>query len=223
MEKSSTKDFVLTRFLLDVFIDIVIVVLMVLFIRSFLFAPFRVHGPSMCDTFNVYNGECYNGDGEFILVSRLPLWNLWGWTPTPFDRGDVIVFQAPYSEPGEYYIKRIIGAPGDTLKIENGYVYLKNETGTFELLDEPYLNADNLGHTYPYRESSEVFVVPEGEYFAMGDNRTKSSDARRCFQQLGCGNDSSPYLTKDLIQGEVKVVLFPFSHFRFVYDEDYGL
>lgn len=223
MAESSTKDFILTRFLLDIFIDIVIVVVMVLLIRAYLFAPFRVHGPSMCDTFNVYNGECYNGDGEFILVSRLPLWSLFGWAPSDLERGDVIVFQAPYSEEGEYYIKRVIGLPGDTIKIENGFVYLKNETGTFELLDEPYLNEDNLGHTYPYRSSSEVYEVPEDVYFALGDNRTKSSDARRCFQQLGCTDDSSPYLGMDLIQGEVKLVLFPFSHFRFVRDQEYEL
>lgn len=223
MEKKTTGDFELRRFLLDVAIDIAIVVVMVLVIRTYLFAPFRVHGPSMCDTFNVYNGECYNGDGEFILISRLPTWNLWSWSPSTLDRGDVIVFQAPYSEPGEFYIKRIIGLPGDTLKIENGYVYLKDATGAFVLLSEPYLNADNLGHTYPHRNSSETYVVPDGRYFALGDNRTKSSDARRCFQQLGCNEQSSPYLALDLIQGEVKVVLFPFSHFQFVYDQDYGL
>jgi signal peptidase I len=223
MEKKTTGDFVLTRFLLDIAIDIVIVVVMVLVIRSYIFAPFRVHGPSMCDTFNVYNGECYNGDGEFILVSRLATWNLWAWSPSTLDRGDVIVFQAPYSEPGEFYIKRIIGLPGDTLKIENGYVYLKDATGAFVLLSEPYLNADNLGHTYPYRNSSETYEVPVGQYFALGDNRTKSSDARRCFQQLGCNGESSPYLGLDLIQGEVKLVLFPFSHFQFIHDQDYGL
>lgn len=223
MEKKTTGDFVLTRFLLDLLIDIVIVVLMVVVIRSFIFAPYRVHGPSMCDTFNVYNGECYNGDGEFILVSKLPTWNVFGWSPGSLQRGDVIVFQAPYSEEGEYYIKRVIGLPGDTIKIENGYVYLKNEDGSFTMLDEPYLNTDNLGHTYPYRSSSQTFEVPEDGYFALGDNRTKSSDARRCFQQLGCTDETSPFLTLDLIQGEVKTVLFPFSHFRFVHTQDYGL
>lgn len=223
MEKKTTGDFVLTRFLLDLLIDVVIVVLMVVVIRSFIFSPFRVHGPSMCDTLNVYNDECYNGDGEFILVSRLATWDLFGWSLGSLDRGDIIVFQAPYSEPGEYYIKRIIGMPGDTLRIENGYIYLKNGNGSFVLLDEPYLNEDNLGHTYPYRSSSQTFEVPEDGYFALGDNRTKSSDARRCFQQLGCTDETSPYLTLDYIQGEAKVVLFPFSHFRFLYAQDYDL
>jgi len=224
MEETSTKkDFILTRFLIDILIDIVIVLVMVLFIRGFLFAPFRVNGVSMCDTFNIYNGECYNGDGEFIMVSRVPLWDIFGWTPTPLERGDVIVFQAPYSEEGEYYIKRVIGLPGDTVKIENGYVYLKDATGAFVLLDEPYLNSNNLGHTNPHHGNSQSYVVPSDSYFALGDNRTKSSDARRCFQQLGCTDDNSPYLTLDFIQGEVELVLFPFTHFRFIHDVDYAL
>jgi signal peptidase I len=185
MEKNSTQDFVLTRFLIDIVIDVVIVVVMVLIIRNFFFAPFRVHGPSMCDTFNVYNGECYNGDGEFILVSKLSRWDLFGWSPSTLERGDVVVFQAPYSEEGEYYIKRIIGLPGDTIKVENGYVYIKNESGIFELLSEPYLNDENRGHTYPYGSSSETYTVPEHEYLVFGDNRTKSSDERRCYHQTG--------------------------------------
>lgn len=223
MPQKTTKDFKLSRFLLDILVDIVIVAIMVLFIQNFLFAPFRIHGPSMCDTFNSFNGECYNGDGEFILVSRLPLWNIFGWSPTDLERGDVIVFQAPYAEPGEYYIKRVIGLPGDSVLVKDGLVYVKNEDGQFIELDEPYLNEDNAGSTYPHRSSSETFTVPEGKYFVMGDNRTKSSDSRRCFEQLGCSDETSPYLDADLIEGEVKVVLFPFSHFRLVRDVNYEL
>lgn len=223
MEEKTNPDFKLSRFLLDILIDIAIVAVLVVFIRTLLFAPFRVHGPSMCDTFNVYQGECYNGDGEYILVSRAPLWHIFGWVPDELERGDVVVFQAPYSEEGEYYIKRVIGLPGETILIENGLVYLRNEAGDFVELDEPYLNEENAGNTSPHRSSSETYEVPENEYFVMGDNRTKSSDARRCFQQLGCTSNTSPYLSMDFIQGEVKLVLFPFSHFRFVKDVDYSL
>lgn len=216
------KKITFPRFLLDVLLDIVIVAVLVVVIRGFFFAPFRVHGPSMCDTFNSFNGECYNGDGEYILVSRLPLWNLFGWKPKDLERGDVVVFQAPYSEEGEYYIKRVIGLPGDTVLVKDGLVYLKNDAGQFIQLDEVYLNEENEGSTYPHRSSSETFEVPEGTYFVMGDNRIKSSDSRRCFQQLGCNADTSPYLDEDFIEGEVKLVLFPFSHFRYVSDTDYS-
>ncbi len=223
MEEKTHSKFQAKKFFKDVLIDILIIVALVLVIRNFLFAPFRVNGSSMCDTFNVYQGECYSGDGEFIFVSRLPLWNFFGWRPDPLERGDVIVFEAPYSEEGTYYIKRVIGLPGDTLLIEDGIVYLQNETGDFLELDEMYLNETNFGNTQVYRSNSMTYTVPEGQFFVMGDNRTQSSDSRRCFQQLGCGANSSPYLSMDRIQGEVQMVLLPLSHFRFISDVDYDM
>lgn len=222
MLKKSNKDFVLSKFILDILIDAAVVVVLVLGFRTFLYAPFQIHGPSMCDSFNVYNGECYNGDGEYVITSRLSTWGVFGWTPGDIKRGDVVIFDAPYGYDGEYFIKRVIGLPGDTLRIENGYVYLMNDAGDFEKLDESaYLNVDNLGQTYAYRNLTETFEVPERGYFVMGDNRTKSSDSRRCFQQLGCDSESSNYLPADSVEGEVKLVIFPFSHFRIVEGVDY--
>ena len=208
----------LGAYVLDLLLDLAIVAVMVFFIRTFLFAPFRVHGPSMCNTFNFFNNECYGGDGEYILVSRVPLWK---WTPSPLERGDVVVFQAPYSADGEYYIKRILGLPGDVIKISNGFVFLQNAEGQFEELNESYLNEENLGHTQPYLTQTEIYKVPDGKYFVMGDNRLHSSDSRRCFEQLGCTTATSPYLDAKLIEGEVKLVMFPFSHFRWIKDMEY--
>ncbi|MFA5792891.1 MAG: signal peptidase I [Candidatus Gracilibacteria bacterium] len=221
MQEKTTPRFNFRSFFWDIGLDIVIVLVLVFFIRTFLFSPFRVHGPSMCDNFNVYNGECYNGDGEFLITSRLSTWNLFGWSPTQIDRGDVVVFVAPYTEEKEFYIKRVIGVPGDTIKVEDGFVYLK-EGEEFVQLEETYLNEENWGHTTPYRVDSQTFTVPDGEYFVLGDNRVKSSDARRCFRQLGCTGDSSPYISLDRIEGEVKLVIFPISHFRWVSGFDYS-
>ncbi len=223
MSQNSTKDFILPKFLLDILVDVVIVVILVFVIRIFLFAPFRVHGQSMCDTFNNYDGECYSGDGEFVLTSRLSTWDIADWSPTDIQRGDVIIFKAPYSESGEFYIKRVIGLPGESVMIEDGYVSVMNEDGVFVQLDEPYLNEANAGNTFPHRTSSQVFSVPEGTYFVLGDNRTKSNDSRRCFQQTGCSASTSPYLTETFIEGEVKMVIFPLSHFRLVKTYDYSI
>lgn len=221
MKKST--EFTLMQFIIDVVTDIVVVFILVQLIRAYIFAPFKVHGPSMCDTFNVYNGECYNGDGEYILVSKFPVDTFFGWEPSDVKRGDVIVFQAPDQPEGEFYIKRVIGIPGDEIKIEDGFVYIKDETGDYKKLNEAYLSEENYGQTTPYRVSEQEFTVPDGKYFVMGDNRRKSSDSRRCFKQTGCDATNTPYLDKSAIQGTVKVVVFPLSHFRLIARPEYSI
>lgn len=223
MQEKTTHEFNFKSFFWDIGVDVIIVVLLVLFIRTFLFAPFRVHGPSMCDNFNYYNGECYNGDGEFLITSKLSVWSILGFSFTRIDRGDVVVFTAPYTADKEFYIKRVIGLPGDTIKIEDGFVYLKGDDGEFIQLEETYLNEENWGHTFPYKIESQTFEVPEGQYFLLGDNRVKSSDARRCFKQLGCSDGASPYVKLVDIEGEAKLVIFPVSHFRWIARFDYSL
>lgn len=223
MIPNSTKDFILPKFLLDILVDVAIVVALVVVIRLFLFAPFQVHGQSMCDTFNDFDGECLSGDGEYVLTSRLSTWNLFDWSPTEIIRGDIVIFKAPYSEEGEYYIKRVIGLPGESVKVEDGFVSIMTDEGVFIQLDEPYLNEENAGNTFPHRTSSEIFSVPEESYLVFGDNRTKSNDSRRCFQQTGCTDQTSPYLTKARIEGEVKMVIFPLSHIHWIHEMDYPL
>lgn len=215
------KKFSWKNFILDVGLDVIIVVIMVLFIRTFVFSPFRVHGPSMCNTFNYYSGECLTGDGEFLITSKLPTWSIFGFSFAHIERGDVVVFDAPYTDE-EYYIKRVIGLPGETVKIADGFVYIKNAYGEYQMLNETYLNEENWGHTTPHRTESQEFNVPEGKYFVLGDNRTKSSDSRRCFQSLGCTGDSSPFLDANAIAGEAKLVAFPLSHFRWISNFDYS-
>ncbi|MFA6024667.1 MAG: signal peptidase I [Candidatus Gracilibacteria bacterium] len=223
MSENPNKDFNLSKFLLDILVDTVIVAVLVVIIRLFLFAPFQVHGQSMCNTFNDYDGECISGDGEYVLTSRLSTWNLFGWSPSTIERGDIIIFKAPYSEDGDFYIKRVIGLPGDQVKVEDGLVSVLDEDGVYIELDEPYLSEENQGNTQAFHTSSEVFSVPDGAYFVLGDNRTRSNDSRRCFQQTGCTAKTSPYLIEDFIEGEVKMVLFPLSHVRFVKDFDYSV
>ncbi len=80
-------------------------------------------------------------------------------------RGDIIVFPAP-DNPDTLYVKRIIGLPGETVEIIDGVTYIDGV-----ILEEDYLAEEMVGSFGPY-------VVPEGAYFVMGDNRNHSLDAR---------------------------------------------
>ncbi len=87
-------------------------------------------------------------------------------------RGDVIIFHPPI-DMKSYYIKRIIGIPGDTVQVRNGVVTITNkENPKGIVLDESYVNKDVLS------ENVTLEVTP-GNYFVMGDNRSVSYDSRR--------------------------------------------
>lgn len=210
-------------FVADVVVNLAVIVVLVVIIRTFIFSPFQVHGPSMCDTFNNFEGRCIRGNGEYLLINKWGYQNVFGWQVGLPERGDVVVFRPPHGEPGEYYIKRIIGVPGETVEIRNGYVYIVNEENPegFKLDESEYLNPLNLGHTEsPQRQR---FEVEESQYFVMGDNRKASSDSRRCFEQTGCEGDAVATVGLNRIEGKAWVVLWPFDRMRVVkamaYDE----
>lgn len=175
----------------------------------------------MCNTFNIYNEECINGDGEHILTTRFTRWNIGDWRAVEIERGDVVVIQDPNSNKKEYMIKRVIGLPGESLKIEDGEVFIANENLDFEPLNENYLNEENQGNTTPFRMTSATYEIPEDSYFIMGDNRVKSSDSRRCFHQPGCNENNSPFIKHSEIEGIVRLVIYPFSHMRVIKDVSY--
>ena len=87
-------------------------------------------------------------------------------------RGDVIVFEAPVAN-GDEYIKRIIGLPGETVSVRGGKVYV-NDT----LLNESYLAASVYTTGGMFLEDGASMVVPENNFFVLGDNRPYSSDSR---------------------------------------------
>ena len=95
-------------------------------------------------------------------------------------RGDIVIFPYPDNEK-ETYIKRIVGLPGETLEIIDGVLYIDGE-----VYEEPYLNE-------PMKGSCGPFLVPEGHYFMMGDNRNNSWDSRYW---------TNHYVAKDKILGK---------------------
>lgn len=105
-------------------------------------------------------------------------------------RGDIIIFRYPDDEE-IYFVKRIIGIPGDTVDIIDGKVYLN---GSSQALDEPYIKEPMLP------EPAMHFEVPEDGYFCMGDNRNNSSDARRW---------QNPFVYRDKIIAKVLFRYFP--------------
>lgn len=109
-------------------------------------------------------------------------------------RGDVIFFYFPDDET-QKFVKRVIGLPGETVRIENGEIYINDSEVP---LEEPYLKEEWTRGTGPF-----VFEVPEGCYFVLGDNRNTSRDARFW---------ANPYVEKEKIIGKAILIYFPFDH-----------
>ena len=166
------------------------VLLVVLLLRSFVVEPFRIPSGSMMPTLLV---------GDFILVNkyhyglRLPVINMQVTEGEAPERGDVMVFRYP-ENPDVNYIKRIIGLPGDRIEYRNKTLYINGEEqpqstiGFYGLHggNAVSLKEESLGDLvhdilieHGRVSGDEVFVVPEGEYFVMGDNRDNSNDSRR--------------------------------------------
>ncbi len=129
-------------------------IIWLVFTRLIFFTPFLIEGESM-------EGSLQNH--QIILVNQKFDKNL-------LKRGDIIVFSF---DNDFYYVKRIIGLPGETLKIKDNRVEIKREGKDYQILNEPYLN-NNIYHYGDER----FFIVPEGEYFVLGDNRDHSKDSR---------------------------------------------
>jgi len=208
----------LLNYILDIIINGIIIVGLVLIVRTFLISPFQVSGQSMCNTLNYVNGFCLSQEstGEYIIIDKISYrFN----NPV---RGDVIVFRPPV-HPDEYYVKRIIGLPGEKIQIKQGKVWIINDkfkSGYF--LNEPYLNEINLDHTFTdSRVKDFVFEVPENSYFVLGDNRNGSSDSRH-WRDPVTGNPT-PYVTHNSIDGKVWLVLWPFKNIRVIKGNQYPL
>ncbi len=166
------------------------VLFVVLILRSFLVEPFQIPSASMVPTLQI---------GDFILVNkytygiRLPVARTKVLDLNQPERGDVMVFFPPH-KPDTYFIKRVVGLPGEEISYINNVLYINGEKMPQKLLaalpagnPQYHLMKESLDgvehdmrkHVVPGRLSRKgSWLVPEGHYFMMGDNRDNSSDSR---------------------------------------------
>lgn len=208
-DNTKEKETNVKKEILEWTISLLVAIVIALLIRYFIFTPTLVMQTSMYPTLK---------EGERLYLSRM----IRNFDEVP-QRGDIITFEQPdgiaqdINDPVAYYnqhpgltdrfvryflelgkksfIKRVIGLPGEHVKIEDGKVYINGE-----VLDEPYL-PKGLETTNLDGEFYDL-IVPQGAVFAMGDNRSGSKDCR----EFGC-------IPIEKIEGKVLFRIWPLSNF----------
>ena len=127
--------------------------------------------------------------GDIVLATR------YGIDADEIERYDILIFTLP-DEPNTTYIKRVIGLPGETVEVKNGSVYVDG----VEIDDSFVRNPMN-------RKGDGVYIVPEGCYFFLGDNRNQSKDSRFWKQK---------YVPLDNIQAKARFIIFPFESVGYI-------
>jgi signal peptidase I len=176
--------------LLDTFRSLLSIIVLALFVLTFVVQPFRIPSESMERTLLV---------GDFLLVNKVVYGvpGAWRWL-LPYEqvkRGDVIVFHFPL-DPSDHVVKRVVGVPGDHIHLQNGVVCIngKKQSEPFAIFEGAY--QDNFRDQFPAKlytdpgvdthwwmqmrhdvQNGEL-IVPPGEYFVLGDNRNHSRDSR---------------------------------------------
>jgi len=135
----------------------IIALIIVVPIRAFVFQPFFVRGASMEPNFH---------DFDYLIVDEI------SYRFTEPKRGDVIVFYNPNNN-SQRFIKRVIGLPGETIKVLEGSVSIKKNNDDFFILDETTYLSENVK-----TPGNKEILLEEGQYFVMGDNRGLSLDSR---------------------------------------------
>lgn len=161
-------------------------------VRALIFKPFYVKGASMEPNFY---------DKEYLIIDEL------SYRFRAPQRGEVIVFKYP-ENPKEYFLKRIVGLPGERVKVSEGKITIYNtEHPEGVVLDESYLPTDLLTSGDKTFES-----LTEDQYFVMGDNRPNSYDSRR----FGA-------VDKNLVIGRVFFRGWPFNRAQIIPEPDLNI
>ncbi len=194
-KKQNNEEYISFFELIFEMIKVLILALIIIIpVRVFLFQPFFIEGSSMDPNFH---------DGQYLVVSEF------GYKQTkisektlikPFKsivRQDVIVFRYPRN-PSQFFIKRVIGLPGESVEVKQGKIYIYNEEHPegFILDEKAYIGNNILTQDMSRRD------VKQDEYYVMGDNRMNSSDSR-IFGPIN----------KDKVIGRVLLRVWPTSEF----------
>lgn len=167
--------------ILDFFLPMVIAVIIALLLKNFVFANAVVPTGSMLNTIQ---------EQDRVIASRLT------YKFKDPERYDIIIFVPP-DYPDEYYVKRLIGLPGEKIDILDGKVYVTKTDGKMIELEDDFVSPENKD-TY-----NGSFEVPEDSYFFMGDNRDNSVDSRYWI--------TSHYVHRDELVGKVLFRYYPFN------------
>jgi signal peptidase I len=176
---------------------ILIALILAFFIRSFIVQAFKIPSGSMIPTLLVGDHILVN---KFIFGPEIPFTSYRLFTFEKPKRREVVVFLEP-TERKKDFIKRVIGLPGDTVEIDRGVVYVNGAA-----LNEPYLSPrKDLGSYGPY-------VVPAGNLFVLGDNRTDSDDSRGSLRYIPIGK----------VVGRAFAIIWPPGRWTWLSGVDYG-
>lgn len=157
IEKPASVKSEIGAFIWEVAKVVIISLAIILPIRYYLAQPFFVKGASMEPSFE---------DGDYLIIDEI------SYRLSQPQRGDVIVFRYPY-DPSQFFIKRIVGLPGETVRIKNNEVIIYNKQNPKGfILKEDYLSSSQK--TLGDMEKK----LDDNDYFVLGDNRLESSDSR---------------------------------------------
>ena len=183
--RSSSKSF-----WLDALETIAIAFFIFIVIYNFIAQPHLVKGESMLPNYH---------DGEYILTSKL--YSLWG----SIERGDVVVLKSPDDE-NTQFIKRVIGLPGEKIKIDNNQITIFNSANPDgKVLKEAYISPQVVTEGRNFIPEGETISIPKDQYVVMGDNRSYSYDSR-----------AWGFLDKDGLVGKAFFVYWPIADFGIV-------
>lgn len=173
--EENKKDNKVLKFIKEIY-PYIVIILVVLFVKSYIVAPIQVNGDSMKSTLH---------GGDIMILNKLQ------YKRNGVDRFDIVVIKSHNT----HIIKRIIGLPGESIKVVDNVLYINNKK-----YDEPYLDKGTITEDFSLEELFDVEKVPKGSYFVLGDNREDSLDSRI----IG-------FIDEKDIEGIAKLTLFPFD------------